>query len=220
MGLLGALVSSLAWALTADQVAARIRNKITSKWKTQGLQVQVVPFADTTQAPHGRFKSISVSANGVWVSDVKMSPVRIKASDVTLDLNALVRQNQVVTTRRKIGSFIAKVSEADLNKALSHKDTPIQDLHVALSRGTLVFTGRYKLGFGVNLRLEGKLESPDHYKINFVPTKASVSGVPLPAGPLKVVLSKMNPLVDLRKLPLNPRISKLIVEPSGLVVQG
>jgi len=44
--------------------------------------------------------------------------------------------------------------------------------------------------------------------------------VPLPAGVLKSVLAKMNPLLDFRKLPLSPRIEKVIVQPGALTMSG
>lgn len=213
------LVSSLAWALTSQQVCTRIRNKINSKWKTTNLKVNVTPFNEEA-TENGRFKAISVTANSVCIGDVKLTGVNINATDVTLDLNQLVRKNQVVTTRRKSGHFIARLSESDLNTALSYKKNSIQNLKVVLDKGTLTFTGTYKFGIGANLKLVGHLETPDHYKVNFVATKASVNGIPLPAGPLRLVLQRLNPLLDFKKVPLTPRIEKIIVGNGSLVMSG
>jgi hypothetical protein len=219
LALLLTVLSSLAWAVTSDQIATRLRNKINSKWKTSGLQVCVKPMSDA-DTQKGRFAAIGVQANSVIVSDVKLTGVCISATDVTLDLNQLVRKNQVVTTRRKTGHFIANVSETDLNKALTYKKNSIENLRVALGNDRLTFTGKYKFGLSTRLKLEGKLESPDHYRVNFVPTKASVSGIPLPTGPLKTVLRKMNPLLDLKKIPLSPRINKIVVQQGLLTMSG
>lgn len=213
------LVASAAWAITADQVSKRITNKINSKWKTSALSVKVVAFSDA-DTQKGRFKQIDVKANAVVVSDVKLSPVAISASDVTLDLVKLVRENQVVSTRRRVGHFSTRVSQRDLNLALAHKKTPIQNLACTLGPGTITFTGTYRLGLGANLKLEGRLECPDHYQVNFIPTRAYVSGIPLPAGPLKTVLSKLNPLLDLRKIPMSPRIDRISVTSTGISMSG
>lgn len=219
LALITFFATTFAWAITSDQVTTRIRNKINSKWATSGLKVTVVPI-NATETAKGHFQKISVTANSVMLRDVKLTGVNINATDVTLDLNELVRKNQVVTTRRKSGHFTARVSEGDLNKALSHKKDTIQDLRVALSNDTLTFTGKYKLGLGANLKLVGRLESPDHYKVNFIPTHAAVNGIPLPAGPLKMVLSKMNPLLDFRTIPLNPRVEKISVQSGCLTMSG
>lgn len=219
LALLLTLLSSLAWALTADQVQTRIRNKINSKWRTTNLKIDVKPISDYDTAK-GRFAAIGVTASTVLLRDVKLTDVNIAATDVTLDLNQLVRKNQVVTTRRKTGHFMARVSEADLNKALALKKNSIDDLKVSLGNGKITFTGKYKFGLSAKLKLEGRLESPDHYRVNFVPTKASVGGIPLPTGPLKTVLNKMNPLLDLKKIPLSPRISKIVVQQGSLTMSG
>ena len=220
LAILLTVLSSVAWAVTSEQIATRLRNKINSKWKTTSLQVTVKPLSDA-DTQKGRFAAINVKANSVVVRDVKLTGVAISATDVTLDLNQLVRKNQVVTTRRKTGHFTARVSESDLNKALAHKKNSIENLRVALgSNGRLTFTGKYKFGLGANLKLEGKLDSPDHYRVNFVPTKASVNGIPLPTGPLKTVLQKMNPLLDLKSIPLSPRINKITVTQGSLTMSG
>jgi len=219
--LTGALlvVTSLAWALTSDQVCTRIRNKINQKWQTTSLKVAVSPY-NATETSKGRFSAINVAASSVLIDGIKLTGVKISASDVTLDLNQLVRSNQVVTTKRKTGHFVARVSQSDLNKALTHKKNTIQNLQVVLANGTLTFTGTYKFGLGANLKLEGRLETPDHYKVNFVPTRASVNGIPLPAGPLKIVLQRINPLLDFKKVPLNPRIEKIIISGGLLTMSG
>ncbi|NPV48899.1 MAG: DUF2993 domain-containing protein [Armatimonadetes bacterium] len=216
----GLLLGTLACgAITAEQVKQRLASKITSKWKTQGLKIWVVPYsAESTNK--GRFKKITVMASSVIVSGVKMSPVSISAEDVTLDLGKLLRENRVVTTKRRASHFSAKVSQSSLNVALAHKETPIQNLACTLGNGTLTFTGTYRMGFGANLKLEGVLECPDHYKLNFVPKRASVSGVPLPAGPLKTLLSRMNPLIDFRTVPLSPRVEKITISSGTLTISG
>ena len=77
------------------------------------------------------------------------------------------------------------------------------------------------MGLAANLRIEGKLvPSADRRGINLVPTKASVGGVPMPAGPLNSVLSKMNPLVDFKKLPLSPRVQKIMINSNAMTVTG
>ena len=213
------LVSSFAWALSSDQVRTRIQNKINSKWKTSNLRVAVVPFTPQDSAK-GRFKTINVSANSVCIGDIRLTGVTINAADVTLDLDQLLHKNQVVTTRRKTGHFAARLSETDLNRALSYKKNTIQNLRATLANGTVTFTGTYKFGLGANLKLVGHLETPDHYKVNFVPTKASVNGIPLPAGPLRMVLNRVNPLLDFKKVPLNPRIGKIVIGSGWLTMSG
>lgn len=214
------VLSSMAWAITSDQVSTRIRNKINSKWRTTNLKVIVVPISQT-RTDQGFFKQVKITASSVTVKNVKMAPVSIEATEVKLDLDALVRRNEVEATRAKSTHFSTRVTQADLNRALALKKSPVQNLRCELGNGTITFFGTYKLGFGANLRMEGRLvPSPDRRGINLVPTKASVSGVPLPAGPLNTVLSKLNPLVDFKRLPLSPKVQKIIIGNGALSVSG
>src|ERR1035437_3663250 len=80
------VLTSLAWAISSDQVCKRIRNKINSKWRTTDLKVSVTPFS-STETQKGRFSAINVTASSVCIKDVKLTGVKINATDVTLDLN-------------------------------------------------------------------------------------------------------------------------------------
>jgi|LSQX01.2.fsa_nt_gb uncharacterized protein YpmS len=213
-------LSSVAWAITADQVGTRIRNKINSKWQTSNLRVTVVPFSQA-KTNSGQFKQIKITANSVKVKNIKLAPVTITANEVTMNLDALVRRNEIETRGAKSTSFSTRVTQADLNKALALKKGPVQNLRCELGSNKITFFGTYKMGLAANLRIEGKLvPSADRRGINLVPTKASVGGVPMPAGPLNSVLSKMNPLVDFKKLPLSPRVQKIMINSNAMTVTG
>ena len=60
----------------------------------------------------------------------------------------------------------------------------------------------------------------DHRKINFVPTAVSVNGIPLPAGPLRSMLSKLNPLIDFANIPLQPRVDEIKVEKDYILIKS
>jgi hypothetical protein len=68
--------------------------------------------------------------------------------------------------------------------------------------------------------LAGKLEVKNHQEINFVPIKASVNGIPIPAGPLGVLLDKLNPIVDTADVPLHPTIRNVTVADGYVVLSG
>ena len=49
---------------------------------------------------------------------------------------------------------------------------------------------------------------------------STVGGLPLPTAPLRTLLKKINPLLDLQKIPMSPKVDRLIVQPGYLSVQG
>jgi hypothetical protein len=210
-----------AWAaLSADQVAARMRSRMLHLWTVRNLLIAVTPYPGNANLDKGAFKQIRVTADSITVDGVKMTQVLMQAQDVVLDIPVLQTGNDVKVIRRGADKIYARVSEADLNRALTFKKSSIENMRVKLGQGTLTFTGKYRFGLSTNLMLQGRLEVPDGYRINFVPTRASVGGIPLPAAPLRTLLSKMNPLLNLKKIPLSPKVDRLIVQPGYLTVQG
>ncbi len=66
----------------------------------------------------------------------------------------------------------------------------------------------------------GKLKIEEHRNVNFVPTAASVNGIPLPAGPLRTMLNRLNPLIDFQTIPLKPRIDQIEIKDDYILVKG
>lgn len=217
-GLAVLLAVSVAWAMTPDQVAGRIRNQITEAWQVSNLRVAVTPHPGN-QGASGAYRQIMVTADSVTIDGVKLTGVTMGADNPVLDL-AKLRANQIALKSASGNTIRARIGESELNKALVYKKNTIQNLKVKVGQGSIVFTGTYKYGVATNLRLEGRLETPDGYRINFVPTRGSVGGVPLPVAVLRKVLAKMNPLIDLKTVPLSPKLNKLIVEPGCIQLVG
>ena len=66
----------------------------------------------------------------------------------------------------------------------------------------------------------GKLKVEDHRTVHFVPTAVSVNGIPLPAGPLRTMLNKLNPIIDFQTIPLKPRIDQIEIKDDYILVKG
>lgn len=217
----GLVLSGIVWAaVTPQQVATRLRNRIASAWQPVNLRISVVPYPGNTDLDKGAFRHIGFSADSIVIDGVKITEVRGGAYDPVLDLDKLTRLNKIVLLRRSSTYIYGRVTERELNKALTYKKNTIENLRVKVGQGTVSFTGTFKFGLSTNLFLEGRLEVPDGYKINFVPTKASVGGIPLPAAPLRTVLKRINPLLDFHKVMFSPKIKRLEVKPGCITLIG
>lgn len=221
------LAASLLTLAASDpaQIAAAVRhaiyNKMTSRWKCTKLRVVVQNYSDPSKASQGWFRYIEVSADAIERRGVRLSPATVKAWDVHLDLRALLRDGKVVCYYRSKTHYYCKLSEADLNRALRlKKNMPIKNVHAYLRDGRIIFTGIYRLAIGHKIRLEGKLVPKNKYEVHFVPTRASVNGIPIPAGPLRLLLRKLNPLLDLRDVPLRPEVKSVVIKRGYLTVSG
>lgn len=215
------LASSVLGDYTVGQIEAKLREKIEERWDCTGLKIDFETYSDAGKLQQGWFKLVSISATSATRRGVRLAPVVTKVWDVRLDLNRLFRSDEVVCLKYGRRYYYTKLSEDDLNRALRLKDDmPIKNVRAELSNGLITFTGTYQLGWGHRLLLSGKLVPKNRYEIHFVPTKATVNGIPIPAGPLRTLLNKLNPLLDMAEVPLKPEVKSIKIYSGILEVQG
>ncbi len=213
-------VTLAAQTVTSEGVRNRISQKIRSKYQVKNLQIQVLPFTSDYWTQRGRFKAIVISADILTRKSTSIRNIYVKAFDVTLDIPKLYEEGDIETTSRRSTALSARLYKSDLNKLLAKKESGVTNLHIEFENNRLVLTATYQLIFGHNLRMVGRLELKDHRRVDFVPTAASANGIPLPAGPLRQVLSKLNPLIDFHELPLQPRVEKIEIRDEYILVTG
>ncbi len=219
--ILTAIVAAVAYGVvSAEGVRNRISSKIREKYEVKNLVVKVVPFQSDYWTQRGRFKSIVISADRIERKGIAIRNAYTKAFDVTLDIRELYEELDVETKSRKKTVFSGRIYKDDLNKLLVFKETPIEDLAIEFEDNKLVCTGTYRFGFGHSLRMVGELNVEEHRKVNFVPTAVSVNGIPLPAGPLRAMLNKLNPLIDFQTIPLKPRIDEIEIKDNYILIKG
>jgi len=219
--ILTAMVATVAYgAISAEGVRNRISSKIREGYSVKNLVIKVVPFQSDYWTQRGRFKSIVVSADRLEDKGIAICNAYTKGFDVTLDIQELYGGGEIETKSRKKVVFSSRIYKDDLNKLLALKKMPIKNLVVDFVDGKLVFTGTYRFGFGHSLRMVGKLTVEEHRKVNFVPAAASVNGIPLPAGPLRMLLNKINPLIDFQTVPLKPRVDQIEIKDDYILIKG
>ena len=219
--LLGLGVPASADAVSAAQVAKRLRDKLLSQWECENLQVSVVPYADQSLTNQGRFKTIAVRADSAVRKGIAMRPMYVKGTDVTLDLGKLFgEQFSVETKSRGRTEMHIELAEEDLTEGLRQAQDAVPDISASLRGGLITLTGTYKLLVGNKFKMAGKLECEGGYKVNFIPTTAKVNGVPIPISGLKVLLSKLNPILDLSTVIMKPKITSMEVKDGKLVAKS
>ncbi len=218
---LTAIMAGVAYgAISAEGVRNRISSKIREGYKVKNLVIKVISFQSDYWTQRGRFKSILVSADKMEHKGIAIRNVYMKGFDVTLDIPELYGGGEIETKARKKVVFSGRIYKDDLNKLLALKEMPIKNLVVDFVDNKLVFAGTYRFGFGHSLRMVGKLSIEENRNVNFVPTGASVNGIPLPAGPLRMLLNRINPLVDCQTIPLKPRIDKIEIKDDYILIKG
>ncbi len=212
--------AALAGAVTPTKVQDKMVRIIKQKWTCKNLKIKVVPFDNDSMTQAGRFQAIVFRADSISRKHITVAPIYVKAFDVTIDIYALFYKDKIRTTKRKKTVVEARMSETNLNKLLKMKDMPIKNPHVDFGDNILTFTGEYAAVFGHRLLMEAKLQIVDHRKINLIPTKVRVNGIPLPSGPVRSLLSKVNPLLDMSEVPLQPKLDTITITPTHIIMKG
>jgi hypothetical protein len=226
VAILGLATSALAYDISAEAVRNRLSNKINDDWECTNLAIKVTPYQNDGWTQQCRFESVVISADkmtrkgkGVTIRDAY-----VKGFDVTFDaaklFNSDPRDPEIKVKSHKSTTLRVKLMEGDVNKLLAMKHGPVEGLAVDFGEGQMTFTGVYKLVVGNKLRLVGRLEVEGKHLINLVPTSASINGLPLPAGPLKQLVGKINPLVDTFIIPLRPKVDKVTITDSYICIEG
>ncbi|HEY3397291.1 MAG TPA: DUF2993 domain-containing protein [Armatimonadota bacterium] len=212
--------------VTVQAVAQQIETKMRSSFELTNPRIEVVPFDDDSYTQQGRFQWIALSADLVKQENVSSRDFFFKVYDVTLNLDHLFAERILVDKLSSGRSVIsARIDETDMNAAIAHgsnwtRNSSIDDMRIEFLDGAVRFTGKYKAFFGSDLEMLGTLSVTDDQAVNFNPTAAKINSIPLPAGPLKGLLKKLNPIFNFNKVPLQPTIETVTVRPGYILLRG
>jgi len=210
----------VAEAVTAADVARKLREEILATFECEDLEVSVVAYPDQRLTDQGRFKSVTVRAGSASRAGIVMRPLYTKGTDVVFDMAKMMGNPSSIDTKSRGATVVhVEITEDDLTKGLRMAQDVIPDLAATLNGGQITLTGTYRLLVGNKFKMAGKLVTKDGYKIDFVPTAVKVNGVPIPVSGIKVVLAKINPLLDMSTVVMKPKMTTMTVENGKLVVE-
>ncbi len=205
-------------AITAKAVEKQMRTRLLEKWTCKNLKLKVTPYSSSARTRKGQFAEIRISAD--WAvrkgKHIKLVDVFVQAKDVQIDTKQMATKGKVVIKSRKYSKARVKLMETDVNRLLAMKKSSIQNLKCDFGNGLITFTGKYKL----NIKLTGKLEIKNGYELHFIPTKASIGILGVPLGIVNRFLSNLNPIIDMREVPLKPRLKTLTIKPTYMTITG
>lgn len=206
---LGLAWGSAAQAVTVKQVHDGLVRYISKSFqKPKGLKVKVETFDDPKALQEGRLKIIHVTLSSAEFEGVAMHDLSLKAYDIKVLVPALLEETKLITNHAKNTVMHARLTEQEVNEALKTKKMPIEDFKVDFQKGKLLATGVYRVGISNRLKMIAHLE-PKKDGVYLVAERIWINGLPLPLGQLKKVIDKMNPLINLERLPFHPRAKSI-----------
>ncbi len=205
-------------AVSARDIEQKLRTQVAQKWSTSGLSIKVTPYASQARTNKGQFAEVKLAADVAERKDkhIRIVDLSISAKDVSLDLPALLQHNDVTVRSRKLGSCHVKLMETDVNRLLTLKKTAIDNLHADFGNGAITFAGKYRF----NIKLTGTLFVKNGYEVHFKPTQASIGVLGVPAGIVSMFLSRLNPIIDMRDVPLQPQLKSISITPRFIQFTG
>jgi len=227
--LVAVIVTSVpgAAATTVEQVEQGIRDYMNRKFKCTDLKIQVVPYADQSLLQQGRLQSVVITEKRADKNGIIMNDLSLKATDVTISLDALFRLGKLRTPVRKSTNIQATIKEGELNEAFGRmKKMPIQQFALKFENGQIVCTGVFKFIFGNKLKMIADVvpikskAKPEKDGIHFVVRRAWVNGLPLPAGQVNALLAGLNPIINFSDMPFSPDVKKITIRKDTLTISG
>jgi len=111
------------------------------------------------------------------------------------------------------------ITERSLNDFLRAK------ARLGFSPSILLLPGRVELrarglGFGLPLQVQGKLKIQDGVRLYFVPDDATVGVLRIPKNTLDLLLTSVNPVLNLEGTPIGPKLTKLHLTDQLLQLSG
>ena len=206
-------------AVTVQQIEKGIRDYMNRKFKCTDLKVEVVPHSDASVLEQGRLQTVVITVKRADRQGIVMNDLYLKATDVTVSLDALFGLGKLRTRSREAASIRATIKEGELNNAFARAKIPIEQFRVKFENGMLVATGVYHFAFGNKLKMIGRLV-PQADGIHFVARQAWVNDLPLPLGEVNAVLAKMNPIIDFADIPFSPNVTKIVIQKDTLTISG
>ena len=209
-------------AIAASQSGARVtqalenylRQRITSPGGK--LELKITPSA---KADQGYFTEVLIVARPAKIKKRQFSLLRLRAKNVRIDTNALLRNNDLNTLSSDT-TLYAEVTSQELTKALAGgKDSSVMNLKVNFKGDLIQVSGNYNWGiFSGPFTATGKLRLASKHQIVADIQSLKINGFEAPAFIKNKFSERINPLIDYTDLPFKPPFRKLVIQGNKAIV--
>ena len=166
----------------------------------------------------GRVQSIEIVGTGVHLQpELTVEMLEIEAQAVEVDPKHGSLEN--------VGSasFACTITSSQLDRYMRSRRTNIAGLSVKVGGDRLIVRAKPEaLGLiGIPVQVRGTLApEPGGTFIDFVPDRASVAIVPIPGPVLDLLAQRLNPVIDLTRLPIGIHIDSALCDGDVLTLRG
>ncbi|MEO6907414.1 MAG: LmeA family phospholipid-binding protein [Abditibacteriaceae bacterium] len=209
-------------AIAASQSGSRVthalenylRNRITSPGGR--LDIKITPGA---KADQGYFTEVLIVAKPASIKKRQFSLLRLHATNVHIDPNALLKRNDLETLSSTT-TLYAEVTDHQLTAALAGgKNSSVMNLKVNFKGDLIQVSGNYDWGlFSGPFTATGKLRLGGGHQIVADIQSLKINGFEAPAFIKSKFSERINPLIDYTDLPFKPPFRKLVIQGNKAIV--
>lgn len=193
----------------AQSVEAALKRLLNSKVTSPGGKLNLKVQGNSRTA-NGYFTNILVGGRPAQVRKLRISELTLNATDVRIDVNALLNQNELRTLSSKT-KLRAVISQDDLTLLLSKgKHTKQMGLRVTYIGDKMHVTGNFHWGwFNGPVMGDGKLRLAPGHKVFFDIISLKLNGNEVPAWLKTKFSERINPVIDYEDIPFRPVFKSL-----------
>ena len=180
------------------------------------MELKITPSA---KADQGYFTEVLIVARPAKIKKRQFSLLRLRAKNVRIDTNALLRNNDLNTLSSDT-TLYAEVTSQELTKALAGgKDSSVMNLKVNFKGDLIQVSRNYNWGiFSGPFTATGKLRLASKHQIVADIQSLKINGFEAPAFIKNKFSERINPLIDYTDLPFKPPFRKLVIQGNKAIV--
>lgn len=167
-----------------------------SQFATDGLPL----FTQPEGSKYGRLDELKIMLSDFELTGLKVNRLEARIPGCRFDFGLAQKKGQIRLTKSGVGTGTVEVDEASLEEFVLKRFPTLTRLEITLADGqaVIVATGRF-VSFVADIRLEGKMVSPDGNRIVIEDAKLLVGGQQANPIASKAILEVLNPVLDLDK---------------------
>ncbi|HEX6972026.1 MAG TPA: DUF2993 domain-containing protein [Limnochordia bacterium] len=167
----------------------------------------------------GYVPALSIDIRGAQFGDMRVAAFLFDGHGLFVDAFRLWRGEGFALRHAERFNVTLALREADLNAYLWEKIDPDRQFRVQVDKEGIHLAGRVSvLGFGVDVRVAGRLVVRDGTKIAFEPDDVSLGQTRLPAFLQRVLADRWGLLIDLSRAPVPLEIADVRTDKGMLFV--
>ncbi|MBI3922597.1 MAG: DUF2993 domain-containing protein [Armatimonadetes bacterium] len=188
-----------------------VRARISNPENPKAAEIKIVPYDSEASTAKGRFKTIIVRSSPAKIKHVPIEEINLRADDVTIDVDQLLKKDDLDTKKSGKTTVEGTVSADNLNALFAGgKATHDMNLKARFEDGKVKISGYWKLFmFKGPIQTVGRLILTKKNTLDFEMDSLKINNREAPKSVKDQFMERLNPVVQFDDIPFRPKITTL-----------